>query len=137
MAADWNVDKALEEVTDSIEGATVCLNLGNETRSAVHDLYRKCFAARTEAEWRLNRNVVLERAGLAGRCAETATITSWVDGVGEVCKVLDNDSVLMVCVMVSRLYCPANDCVFCPDVDYTAPKGKKLDEILKQIESLG
>lgn len=137
MPDNWDVDGALKEVTDAIESATVYLGMDDATRGVVQEIYRKGFEARTEAEWRANRSVVLERAGLAGRCAELATIVSWVDGVGEVGKLLDKDTVAMVCVMVSRFFCHATVCDLCPDVDYTAPKGQELDAVLKQIEPNG
>jgi hypothetical protein len=133
MPNDWDVDAALEEVADAIDEGAAKLDMDAETRKLVMNLYRDDFAARTEVEWRASRSAILDMARLAGSCAETATIVLWVNGIGTVSKHLDQETVLMVCVMVSRLHCTLNKGIFCPSVDYTQPKGKKLDEILKEI----
>lgn len=136
MPIDWDVDAALEEVADAINEGTAKLDMDAETRKLVMNLYRDDFAARTEVEWRASRSAILDMARKAGSCAETATIVLWVNGLGTVSKHLDKETVLLVCVTVSRLYCTLSKGPWCQSVDYTQPKGKKLDEILKEIGTL-
>jgi hypothetical protein len=136
MSTTWNCEIALEEVADAIDEGSVKLDLNDETRKLVKELYRADFAVRTEVEWRARRSTLLDMARKAGSCAETATIVLWVNGIGTIGKSLDRETVLLVCVMVSRLYCSLGKGVWCSNVDYTEPKGKKLDQILGQIGAL-
>lgn len=135
MPTDWNVDAALDEVADAIAEGSVKLELDDETRKMVKNLYWDDFAARNEVEWRASRSAILDMARKAGSCAETATIVLWVNGIGTTSKYLDRETVLLVCVMVSRLYCTLNKGTWCPHVADTSAKGKKLDQILEKIDS--
>lgn len=136
MPTNWDYEAALEEVADAIDEGSVKLVLDDPTRKLVKGLYRDDFAERTEEEWRASRSTILDMARKAGSCAETATIVLWVNGFGTVSKSLDQETVLLVCVMVSRLYCTLSRGSWCPNVDYAQPKGKKLDKILKEIGEL-
>jgi hypothetical protein len=135
MPADWDVEAALEEVVDAIDEGSVRLKTDDPTRKDVKDLYRAGFEARSEAEWRASRSTILDLARKAGACAEAATLVLWVNGVGTVSKALDRETVLLACVIVSRLHCTLTKGVFCPDVKVDSPKGKKLNEILSQIDT--
>ena len=133
MPADWNVNAALEELADAIDEGSVKLKLNEDTRKQVKELYHPGFAARTEAEWRAARSTVLDLAKRAGCCAEAATVMLWVNGVGSEGDELDGETVILVCVMASHLYCPLTEGIFCPDVHAGGAKGEKLDQILKDL----
>lgn len=133
MPVSWTVETALDEVADAINGGSVKLDLDELTRKQVKDLYRKDFEALSKDDWNNLRAKVLEMADMAGSSSEMATIVQWVDGIGAVGKHLDRETVLLVCVMVSRLHCTLLKGPICPHVAYTDPKGQKLDEILKEI----
>jgi len=133
MPIKWNVEAALEEIIDAIDEGAVKLGMDEITEKSVKNLYRKDFESRSEAEWRASRSTLLDLARLAGSSAEMATIVLWVNGIGKVGEYMDCDTVLLVCVMVSRLHCPLTKGTFCQNSDYTEPMGKKLDEILKDI----
>ena len=136
MPTKWDFEAALEEVADAINEGSVKLDMDGNTRKMVKDLYREDFKALAEAVWKTNRTKVLEMAGKAGCCAEMATIVLWVNGIGIVSEHMDPETVLLVCVMVSKLHCSLLKGPVCPNVDYTQPKGKKLNEILKTIGAL-
>jgi hypothetical protein len=137
MPVLWTVETALDEIADAINGGSVKLDLDELTRKQVKDLYRKDFEALSKDDWNNLRAKVLEMADMAGSSSEMATIVQWVDGIGTVGKSLDRETVLLVCVMVSRLHCTLLKGAICPDVAYTEPKGKKLDEILKELGAPG
>lgn len=136
MQTDWSCEVALEKLADAIDDGSVKLRLDAATRTAVKDLYRDDFKALDEETWNAHETKVIEMANRAGGCAEMATILRWVDGLGNVGSYMDHETVLLVCVMVSKLHCSILRGALCPNVSYTEPVGKKLDEILKEIGAL-
>lgn len=133
MSPLWNVEAALEEVVDAIEKGSGHLGMDAPTKKMVKDLYRTEFEKHSEAEWNLNRQTILGLAKKAGSFAEAATIVLWANNLGTVGKVLDLETVGLVCVMVSRLDCPIVKGAFCQDVKYSSKAGVRLDQILKNL----
>jgi hypothetical protein len=147
MAADWDVEAALDEMVEAMASGSVVLEMDELTREMVKKIYRPGFEARTEEEWKTHRSTILELASKAGRGAELATILLWVHGVVLESAFLDRETVCLVSVTVSHLDCGialerrGDGCalkgVFCPKVACPGVAGAKLDEILRKLEASG
>jgi len=143
MAAQWNVEGALDEVVSAVQDGALVLKLDELTKEMIKKIYRPGFEARTEEEWLANRPTLLALARKAGRGAELGSILLWVHEIALESEYLDRETVCLICVAVSRMDCtiglanrgedPALKGIFCPKVSCPGAAGERLDAILKKL----